>query len=94
MFFACNPKESDTIKIGINAPLTGHIPEVGDGTKFAARMWLEDVNAAGGIEVGGQKYKVKLIVCNLSIVIWDFSALSCEVNRFYLNQSELTLTFP
>ena len=25
-----------TIKIGINAPLTGDIPKVGEGTKFAA----------------------------------------------------------
>jgi branched-chain amino acid transport system substrate-binding protein len=62
VFFACSPKESETIKIGINAPLTGDIPKVGEGTKFAARMWLEDVNAAGGIDVGGKKYKVELII--------------------------------
>ena len=55
VFFACSSKEPETIKIGINAPLTGDIPKVGEGTKFAARMWLEDVNAAGGIEVGGKK---------------------------------------
>ncbi len=46
----------DAIRIGVNAPLTGDIPKVGEGTKFAAQMWLEDVNAAGGIEVGGKKY--------------------------------------
>ena len=34
------------------------------------------------------------IVWNLSIVIWDFSAVSGKANRFYLNQLELTLTFP
>jgi hypothetical protein len=34
------------------------------------------------------------IVCNLSIVIWDFSAVSGKTNSFYLNQLELTLTFP
>jgi branched-chain amino acid transport system substrate-binding protein len=62
--FACSPKESETIKIGINAPLTGDIPKVGEGTKFTAQMWLEDVNAAGGIEVGGKKYKVELIIEN------------------------------
>ncbi len=60
--FACSSKEPETIKIGINAPLTGDIPKVGEGTKFAAQMWLEDVNAAGGIEVGGKKYKVELII--------------------------------
>jgi hypothetical protein len=34
------------------------------------------------------------IVCNLSIVIWDFSAVSGKANHFYLNQLELTLMFP
>jgi len=62
VFFACGPKEPETIKVGINAPLTGDIPKVGEGTKFAAQMWLEDVTAAGGIEVGGKKYKVELII--------------------------------
>jgi branched-chain amino acid transport system substrate-binding protein len=55
-------KGPDSIRIGVNAPLTGDIPKVGEGTKFAAQMWLEDVNAAGGIEVGGTKYKVELII--------------------------------
>ncbi len=60
--FACNPKESEIIKIGINAPLTGDIPKVGEGTKLAAQMWQEDIKAAGGIEVGGKKYTVELIL--------------------------------
>ncbi|MGD9066567.1 MAG: ABC transporter substrate-binding protein [Desulfobacterales bacterium] len=55
-------KGPDSIRIGVNAPLTGDIPKVGEGTKFAAQMWLEDVTAAGGIEVGGTKYKVELII--------------------------------
>jgi branched-chain amino acid transport system substrate-binding protein len=62
VLFSCNATEPETIKIGINAPLTGDIPKVGEGTKFAAQMWLEDVKAAGGIEVGGKKYKVELII--------------------------------
>lgn len=50
------------IKIGINAPMTGDIPKVGEGTKFAAQLWLEDINKAGGLEVGGTKYDVAVIV--------------------------------
>ncbi len=53
---------ADTIKIGINAPLTGDIPKVGEGTKFAAQMWLEDVKAAGGLAAGGKKYAVELVI--------------------------------
>ncbi|MCG6972173.1 MAG: ABC transporter substrate-binding protein [Desulfobacterales bacterium] len=54
--------KTKTIKIGINAPMTGDIPKVGEGTKYAAEMWLEDVKAAGGIAVGGKKYPVKLVI--------------------------------
>ncbi len=53
---------AETIKIGINAPLTGDIPKVGEGTKFAAQMWLEDVKAAGGLSVGKKKYAVELVL--------------------------------
>jgi branched-chain amino acid transport system substrate-binding protein len=50
------------IKIGINAPMTGDIPKVGEGTKYAAEMWLADVKAAGGIKIGSKKYPVKLVI--------------------------------
>ena len=51
-----------TIKVGINAPITGDIPKVGEGSKYAAKMWLEDIEKAGGIEVGGKKYPVELVI--------------------------------
>ncbi|MGB3398753.1 MAG: ABC transporter substrate-binding protein, partial [Candidatus Deferrimicrobiaceae bacterium] len=54
--------QAETIKIGINAPLTGDIPKVGEGTKFAAQMWLEDVKAAGGLAVKGKKVPVELVI--------------------------------
>ncbi|RLC22503.1 MAG: branched-chain amino acid ABC transporter substrate-binding protein [Deltaproteobacteria bacterium] len=50
------------IKIGINAPMTGDIPKVGEGTKYAAMLWLEDIEKAGGLEVGGKKYDVELVI--------------------------------
>ncbi|MEH0020045.1 MAG: ABC transporter substrate-binding protein [Desulfobacter sp.] len=50
------------IKIGINAPLTGDIPKVGEGSKYAAMLWLEDIEKAGGLEVGGKKYDVDLVI--------------------------------
>jgi branched-chain amino acid transport system substrate-binding protein len=62
VFSACAPGGApSTIKIGINAPLTGDIPKVGEGTKYAAEMWLEDINNAGGLDVGGKKYQVELV---------------------------------
>ena len=62
VLFACGPKEPEGIKIGLNAPLTGDIPKVGEGSKYAAQMWLKDVNAVGGIQVGDKKYKVELVI--------------------------------
>jgi branched-chain amino acid transport system substrate-binding protein len=52
-------QEPSTVKIGFNIPLTGDIPKVGEGSKFAAEMFRENINAQGGIEVGGQKYLVQ-----------------------------------
>lgn len=59
---ACQPAGPATIKIGVNAPLTGDIPKVGEGTKYSAQMWAEDVNNAGGLDVGGKKYQVELAI--------------------------------
>ncbi len=57
---ACGPAAPATIKIGINAPITGDIPKVGEGTKFAAELWLEEIG--GTINVGGKDYKVELVI--------------------------------
>jgi branched-chain amino acid transport system substrate-binding protein len=59
---SCGKGRETTIKVGINAPITGDIPKVGEGTKFAAQMWLEDIKAAGGIQVGDKKYPVELVI--------------------------------
>lgn len=61
----CSPlawSKTKPIKIGINAPITGDNPKVGEGTKFAAEMWLADVQAAGGIKVGDTLYPVQLVI--------------------------------
>lgn len=62
MISACTAAGTDTITIGVNAPITGDIPKVGEGTKYAAELWLEDIQAAGGLEVGGQKYDVEIVI--------------------------------
>ena len=62
IFTPCAWSKAKTIKIGINAPMTGDIPKVGEGSKFAGEMWLEDIKAAGGLDVGGKKYPVELVI--------------------------------
>jgi branched-chain amino acid transport system substrate-binding protein len=60
LLVACGPAGPSTIKIGVNAPLTGDIPKEGEQTKFAAEMWLEDIG--GEITVGGTTYTVELVI--------------------------------
>ncbi|SHF93132.1 amino acid/amide ABC transporter substrate-binding protein, HAAT family (TC 3.A.1.4.-) [Desulfacinum infernum DSM 9756] len=52
---------ADTLKIGFNIPLTGDIPKVGEGSKFAAEMLKEEVNGAGGLKVGDKTYQLEFI---------------------------------
>ena len=52
------------IKIGFPIPLTGEIPKVGESSKYAAELFREEVNAKGGLEVGGKKYPLEFIYEN------------------------------
>jgi len=54
-------QEPETIKIGFNVELTGDIPKVGESAKFTAEMIREEINAQGGLEVGGKKYPLEFI---------------------------------
>jgi branched-chain amino acid transport system substrate-binding protein len=54
--------QANTIKVGVVAELTGDIPAVGASCKNAAEMAVQQINDAGGLDVGGTKYKVELFV--------------------------------
>ncbi len=54
--------QAQTIKVGVIAELTGDIPAVGASCKNAAEMAVQEINDAGGLEVGGKKYKVELYI--------------------------------
>jgi branched-chain amino acid transport system substrate-binding protein len=51
-----------TIKIGLNIERTGDILYVGDGSLYSALMFVEEINALGGLEIGGEKYLLELVV--------------------------------
>ncbi len=50
-----------TVKIGFLAPLTGEVAAWGLPGLYGCQIWVEKVNAAGGIKVGGDSYKVELV---------------------------------
>lgn len=54
-------KSTDVIKIGHAAPLTGNIAHLGKDNENGARMAVDEINAAGGVEIAGKKLKIELI---------------------------------
>jgi branched-chain amino acid transport system substrate-binding protein len=58
----CASKETNDIRIGVNAEITGSKPTVGDSCKKAAELLAAQVNAAGGLKVGDKKYPITLYI--------------------------------
>jgi branched-chain amino acid transport system substrate-binding protein len=54
-------KAADMIKIGAPLALTGPLADEAKKQDLVWGMWLDKVNAAGGIDVGGRKMKVELV---------------------------------
>jgi len=52
---------ASSIKIGFNIPLTGDIPKVGEGSKYAGEMLKERINKAGGLKIGNKPYPLEFI---------------------------------
>lgn len=50
-----------TLNIGFTGPLSGGAALYGENTLSGLRMAVEDVNEAGGIKVGDERYRVNLI---------------------------------
>lgn len=50
-----------TLKVGIIMPMSGPISFVGVGLARAVRIYFDKVNEEGGLQLGGDTYKIKLI---------------------------------
>src|SRR5215469_10377187 len=51
----------DTIKIGMAVSSTGNFALAAQSGERGAKIWVDDVNRRGGIELGGKKYKIELV---------------------------------
>ena len=60
-FLGCSSQKK-VLKIGINAELTGEVPAVGTSCVNAAKLFVEQLNEQGGLDVGGVKMPISLIV--------------------------------
>ena len=54
--------DENTLRIGAIVEMTGDMPAVGASSRNAAELAVNELNAAGGINVGGKAYQVELVV--------------------------------
>jgi Periplasmic binding protein/AAA domain len=52
----------EVIKIGAPLALTGGLTYSGNKQKLGFDLWLERINKAGGISVGGRKHQIELVI--------------------------------
>ncbi|HEX8964756.1 MAG TPA: ABC transporter substrate-binding protein [Rhodocyclaceae bacterium] len=52
---------ADTVKIAITGPFTGGSAPMGVSMRDGAKLAIGEINAAGGIDVGGKKMKIEVI---------------------------------
>lgn len=69
---------ADVIKFGIATPLSGPAAPWGIPHKNATELVFEEINAQGGLDVGGKKYKLEVVAYDHKYVIAEGVAV---VNR-------------
>jgi branched-chain amino acid transport system substrate-binding protein len=62
IWFCFSCEKSDTVRIGVNAELTGSVPVVGKSCINAAKMAVDEINASGGIALSAGLKHVELLV--------------------------------
>jgi branched-chain amino acid transport system substrate-binding protein len=54
--------DSQTIKIGAVVPLTGRYAALGGQVKTGYELGVQQINAAGGVPIGGKKFQIELMM--------------------------------
>jgi branched-chain amino acid transport system substrate-binding protein len=52
---------ADSIKLAITGPFTGGSAPMGSSMRDGAKLAIEEINAKGGVDVGGKKLKIEVI---------------------------------
>ncbi len=62
---SCGPKgELPAINVGLIAELSGPLSAIGASCRSAAEMKVAEIGDKGGIDVGGKKYNLKLVIAD------------------------------
>src|SRR5262245_65433711 len=71
-------RAQDVIKFGVSTPLSGPAAPWGIPHKNASELIFEEINAQGGLAVGGKKYRLEVVAYDHKYVIAEGVA---TVNR-------------
>ncbi len=52
---------ADTIKLALTGPYSGGSAPMGTSARDGSKLAIEEINAAGGIDVGGKKLKIEIV---------------------------------
>jgi branched-chain amino acid transport system substrate-binding protein len=59
----CSKQPTDSVvRIGLNVELTGELPSVGASSKNAVELHVAQINATGGLTLGGKPVKIELVI--------------------------------
>lgn len=59
--FAASVRAQDVIKIGVDGVMSGEAASWGLVNKYCAETTADMYNAAGGVDIGGKKYKIQIV---------------------------------
>lgn len=59
--FSLHAYAADTVKIALTGPFTGGSAPMGVSMRDGAKLAIDEINRAGGIQVGGEKMKIEVI---------------------------------
>lgn len=54
----------DTVKIGVGQPLSGNLAALGKDLLNGVQMAVDDINAAGGVHIGGKAVKLEVVAAD------------------------------
>jgi branched-chain amino acid transport system substrate-binding protein len=77
-FAPMNALGQDVIKFGVSTPLSGPAAPWGIPHKNATELIFDEINAQGGLDIGGKKYKLEVVAYDHKYVIAEGVA---TVNR-------------
>src|SRR5262247_437036 len=58
---AANAQAQETLRIGVNGVMSGEAASWGLVNKYCAETTADLVNAKGGIDIGGKKYRIEIV---------------------------------